>query len=41
MNHERSCWLLFRMTVVNAHDPRRCVHRDSYGRFASDASGRG
>ena len=39
MNHERSCWLLFRMTVVNAHDPRRCVHRDSYGRFASDASG--
>ena len=39
MNHERSCWLLFRLTVVNAHDPRRCVHRDSYGRFASDASG--
>ena len=38
---ERSCWCLFRMTVLSdatvaAPDSRGPVHRDSYGRFAAD-----
>lgn len=33
---ERSCWCLFRMSVLNQRPGSNHVHRDSYGRFAAD-----
>ncbi|KAL9250162.1 MATH domain and coiled-coil domain-containing protein [Drosera capensis] len=33
---ERSCWCLFRMSVLNQKPGLNHMHRDSYGRFASD-----
>jgi len=33
---ERSCWLLFRMSVLNQAGGKH-MHRDSYGRFAADS----
>eukprot|EP00899_Mesostigma_viride_P015066 jgi/Mesvir1/23560/Mv18256-RA.2 len=33
---ERSCWCLFRMSVLNQRLGRDHMHRDSYGRFAAD-----
>ena len=33
---ERSCWCLFRMSVLNQRTGGNHVHRDSYGRFAAD-----
>ncbi|KAF9625012.1 hypothetical protein IFM89_017061 [Coptis chinensis] len=33
---ERSCWCLFRMSVLNQKPGSNHVHRDSYGRFAAD-----
>ncbi|CAL9091809.1 unnamed protein product [Musa acuminata var. zebrina] len=33
---ERSCWCLFRMSVLNQRPGLNHVHRDSYGRFAAD-----
>ncbi|KAG6485229.1 uncharacterized protein LOC122012707 isoform X1 [Zingiber officinale] len=36
---DRSCWCLFRMSVLNQRPGLNHVHRDSYGRFASDNKG--
>lgn len=36
---ERSCWCLFRMSVLNQRPGLNHVHRDSYGRFAADNKG--
>ncbi|XP_074592183.1 uncharacterized protein LOC141847974 [Curcuma longa] len=36
---ERSCWCLFRMSVLNQQPGLNHVHRDSYGRFAADNKG--
>jgi hypothetical protein len=33
---ERSCWCLFRMSVLNQRVGMNHMHRDSYGRFAAD-----
>lgn len=33
---ERSCWCLFRMSVLNQKPGSNHMHRDSYGRFAAD-----
>ena len=33
---ERSCWCLFRMSVLNQKAGQNHMHRDSYGRFACD-----
>lgn len=33
---ERSCWCLFRMSVLNQRPGLNHMHRDSYGRFAAD-----
>lgn len=33
---ERSCWCLFRMSVLNQRAGMNHMHRDSYGRFAGD-----
>ncbi|MCO5614616.1 hypothetical protein L7F22_068900 [Adiantum nelumboides] len=33
---ERSCWCLFRMSVLNQKAGQNHMHRDSYGRFAGD-----
>ncbi|KAL7187366.1 hypothetical protein ACSBR1_037437 [Camellia fascicularis] len=33
---ERSCWCLFRMSVLNQKPGLNHMHRDSYGRFAAD-----
>ncbi|XP_024544379.1 uncharacterized protein LOC9654920 [Selaginella moellendorffii] len=33
---ERSCWCLFRMSVLNQKPGLSHMHRDSYGRFAGD-----
>ncbi|GAB2215403.1 hypothetical protein Droror1_Dr00019786 [Drosera rotundifolia] len=33
---ERSCWCLFRMSVLNQKPGLNHMHKDSYGRFASD-----
>ncbi|CAM6084873.1 unnamed protein product [Calypogeia fissa] len=33
---ERSCWCLFRMSVLNQRAGMNHMHRDSYGRFAAD-----
>ncbi|GBG61401.1 hypothetical protein CBR_g20432 [Chara braunii] len=33
---ERSCWCLFRMSVLNQRQGMNHIHRDSYGRFAAD-----
>eukprot|EP00850_Spirogloea_muscicola_P017601 SM000153S01590 [mRNA] locus=s153:33191:42651:- [translate_table: standard] len=33
---ERSCWCLFRMSVLNQRAGVNHTHRDSYGRFAAD-----
>ncbi|CAH9127329.1 unnamed protein product [Cuscuta epithymum] len=33
---DRSCWCLFRMSVLNQKPGMIHVHRDSYGRFAAD-----
>ncbi|CAN1287796.1 Ubiquitin C-terminal hydrolase 13 [Linum perenne] len=33
---ERSCWCLFRMSVLNRKPGSSHMHRDSYGRFAAD-----
>ena len=33
---ERSCWCLFRMSVLNQKAGMNHMHRDSYGRFAAD-----
>ncbi|KAK3259951.1 hypothetical protein CYMTET_31074 [Cymbomonas tetramitiformis] len=33
---DRSCWCLFRMSVLNQTTGRNHMHRDSYGRFAAD-----
>lgn len=33
---ERSCWCLFRMSVLNQKGGSGHMHRDSYGRFAAD-----
>ncbi|CAG9460218.1 unnamed protein product [Pedinophyceae sp. YPF-701] len=35
---EKTCWCLFRMTVHNQEDPKKHMHRDSYGRFTSDSA---
>ncbi|KAK9829646.1 hypothetical protein WJX72_007078 [[Myrmecia] bisecta] len=34
---ERSCWCLFRMSVLNQLVGGKHLHRDSYGRFAADS----
>ena len=39
MTHERNAWMLFRVSAVNELDATRSTHRDSHGRFASDARG--
>ena len=39
MTHERNAWMLFRVSAVNELDAKRSTHRDSHGRFASDARG--
>ena len=36
-NAERSCWCLFRMSVLTQIQGGRHMHRDSYGRFAADS----
>ena len=36
-NAERSCWCLFRMSVLAQIQGGRHMHRDSYGRFAADS----
>lgn len=33
---DRSCWCLFRMSVLNQRPGLNHMHRDSYGRFAAD-----
>ncbi|PIA38502.1 hypothetical protein AQUCO_02700003v1, partial [Aquilegia coerulea] len=33
---DRSCWCLFRMSVLNQKPGSTHMHRDSYGRFAAD-----
>ncbi|XP_022941427.1 uncharacterized protein LOC111446723 isoform X2 [Cucurbita moschata] len=33
---DRSCWCLFRMSVLNQKPALNHMHRDSYGRFAAD-----
>ncbi|KAI3442168.1 uncharacterized protein J3R85_001486 [Psidium guajava] len=33
---DRSCWCLFRMSVLNQRPGFNHMHRDSYGRFAAD-----
>ncbi|KAL8244505.1 hypothetical protein R6Q59_010763 [Mikania micrantha] len=33
---DRSCWCLFRMSVLNQKLGMNHIHRDSYGRFAAD-----
>lgn len=33
---DRSCWCLFRMSVLNQKAGLNHIHRDSYGRFAAD-----
>lgn len=33
---DRSCWCLFRMSVLNQRPGMNHMHRDSYGRFAAD-----
>lgn len=33
---DRSCWCLFRMSVLNQRQGLNHMHRDSYGRFAAD-----
>lgn len=33
---DRSCWCLFRMSVLNQRPGSNHMHRDSYGRFAAD-----
>ncbi|WJX41741.1 hypothetical protein P8452_29053 [Trifolium repens] len=33
---DRSCWCLFRMSVLNQKPGSNHMHRDSYGRFAAD-----
>lgn len=33
---DRSCWCLFRMSVLNQKPGMNHLHRDSYGRFAGD-----
>ncbi|KAK9075604.1 hypothetical protein SSX86_003930 [Deinandra increscens subsp. villosa] len=33
---ERSCWCLFRMSILNQKPGMNHTHRDSYGRFAAD-----
>eukprot|EP00261_Vitis_vinifera_P033700 XP_019074943.1 PREDICTED: uncharacterized protein LOC100259525 isoform X2 [Vitis vinifera] len=33
---DRSCWCLFRMSVLNQKPGLNHMHRDSYGRFAAD-----
>ncbi|XP_077214729.1 uncharacterized protein LOC143849557 [Tasmannia lanceolata] len=33
---ERSCWCIFRMSVLNQRPGLNHMHRDSYGRFAAD-----
>lgn len=35
--NERSCWCLFRMSVLSQIQGGRHMHRDSYGRFAADS----
>ncbi|KAK3437118.1 hypothetical protein EUGRSUZ_C01723 [Eucalyptus grandis] len=36
MQADRSCWCLFRMSVLNQKPGFNHMHRDSYGRFAAD-----
>ncbi|KAL1301091.1 hypothetical protein HN51_045724 [Arachis hypogaea] len=36
MLSDRSCWCLFRMSVLNQKPGLNHMHRDSYGRFAAD-----
>ncbi|CAL0305721.1 unnamed protein product [Lupinus luteus] len=36
MLSDRSCWCLFRMSVLNQKPGSNHTHRDSYGRFAAD-----
>ncbi|XP_008793966.2 uncharacterized protein LOC103710127 [Phoenix dactylifera] len=36
---ERSCWCLFRMSVLSQRPGMNHMHRDSYGRFAADNKG--
>nr|XP_043605929.1 uncharacterized protein LOC122578111 isoform X2 [Erigeron canadensis] len=36
---DRSCWCLFRMSVLNQKPGMNHMHRDSYGRFAADNKG--
>ncbi|AES73609.2 putative ubiquitinyl hydrolase 1 [Medicago truncatula] len=36
MLSDRSCWCLFRMSVLNQKPGSNHMHRDSYGRFAAD-----
>ncbi|XP_072971433.1 uncharacterized protein [Typha angustifolia] len=36
---ERSCWCLFRMSVLSQRPGGSHVHRDSYGRFAAENKG--
>ncbi|XP_010906892.1 uncharacterized protein [Elaeis guineensis] len=36
---ERSCWCLFRMSVLSQRPGMNHMHRDSYGRFAPDNKG--
>jgi hypothetical protein len=35
--NERTCWLLFRMSVLNQQQGGKHRYRDSYGRFAADS----
>ncbi|XP_054788631.1 uncharacterized protein LOC129294355 isoform X2 [Prosopis cineraria] len=36
MLSDKSCWCLFRMSVLNQRPGSNHMHRDSYGRFAAD-----
>ncbi|XP_047329533.1 uncharacterized protein LOC124932866 isoform X2 [Impatiens glandulifera] len=36
LGSDRSCWCLFRMSVLNQKPGMNHMHRDSYGRFAAD-----
>ena len=35
---EKSCWCLFRMSVLSQVPGGKSMHRDSYGRFAGTAA---
>ena len=34
---ERTCWCLFRLSVLSAREGGKHFHRESYGRFSTDS----